>query len=179
VYNNSLYTIVYTTFRVYVHAKFFLEVVNSKKGLILSRMVLEWREREHEEVDAVMERDLGAQMDLKRCGIYKFLDPKGMRAQVILLQFLVDYWDPNSDSFNLDVQPLRIEVKDIYLLKGLSRRCEVVNLKYQGSWSSMKIKEYIATHFIAGIEKVGIQIPIRAINNISLNIVVLIFTWIT
>jgi hypothetical protein len=91
----------------------------------------------------------------------------------------VDYWDPNSDSFNLDGQPLRIEVKDIYFLTGLSCQGEVVNLKYQGSWSGMKIKEYIATHCIAGIEKVGIQIPIRAINNISLNIVVLIFTWIT
>jgi hypothetical protein len=43
-------------------------------------MVLEWREREHEEVDATMERDLGAQMALKICGLYKFLDLKGMRA---------------------------------------------------------------------------------------------------
>jgi len=32
-------------------------------------MVLEWREREHEEVDVVVERDSGAQMALKICGI--------------------------------------------------------------------------------------------------------------
>jgi hypothetical protein len=48
-------------------------------------MVLEWREREHEEVDIVVERDPRAQMALKRCRIYKFWALKGMRAQVILL----------------------------------------------------------------------------------------------
>jgi hypothetical protein len=54
-------------------------------------MVLEWREREHEEVDVEVERDLGAQMALKTCGLYTFWAFKGMRAQVILLQMLVNY----------------------------------------------------------------------------------------
>jgi hypothetical protein len=54
-------------------------------------MVLEWREREHEEVDVVVERDLGAQMALRRCGLCKFWALKGMRAQVRLLQMLVNY----------------------------------------------------------------------------------------
>jgi hypothetical protein len=76
-------------------------------------MVLELRKREHEGVDVVVERDLGAQMALKRCRLYKFSSLKGMRDQLILLQFLVDYWDPDSESFNLDGQPLRIEVEDI------------------------------------------------------------------
>jgi hypothetical protein len=56
-----------------------------------------------------------------------------MRAQVRLLQLLMDYWDPDSESFNLDGKPLRIEVEDIYFLTGLSRRGEVVNLKAQGA----------------------------------------------
>jgi hypothetical protein len=47
-------------------------------------MVLEWREREHEEVDVAVERDPGAQLALKICGIYKFWALKGMRAQVRL-----------------------------------------------------------------------------------------------
>jgi hypothetical protein len=54
-------------------------------------MVLEWREKEHEEVDAVVERDLGAQMELRRCGLYKFWALKGMTTQVRLLQMLVNY----------------------------------------------------------------------------------------
>jgi hypothetical protein len=139
-------------------------------------MVLEWREREHEEVDVAVERDPGAQMALKICGLYKFWALKGMRAQVRLLQMLVNYWDPDTETFNLDGQPLRIEVEDIYFLTGLSRRGEVVNLKSQGAGSGMNIEDYIATHCIAGTEKVGSQLPIRAINNLSLKIVVLVLT---
>jgi hypothetical protein len=92
-------------------------------------MVLKWREREHEGVDAVVDRDLVAQADLKRCGFYKFWALKGMRAQVRLLEMLVGYWDPNSKRFILDGQLLRIEVEDIYFLTGLSHRGEVVDLK--------------------------------------------------
>jgi hypothetical protein len=101
-----------------------------------------------------------------------------MRAQVRLLQLLVNYWDPNTETFNLDGQPLRIEVEDIYFLTGFPRQGEVVNLKSWGAGSGMKIEDYIATHFIAGIEKVGNQRSIRAINNLSLKIVFLVLTLI-
>jgi hypothetical protein len=52
-------------------------------------------------------------MALKICVLYKFWALKGMRAQVRLLKMLVGYWDPKSESFNLDGKPLRIEVEDI------------------------------------------------------------------
>jgi len=83
------------------------------------------------------------------------------------------------NTFNLDGKPLRIEVEDIHFLTGLSRRGEVVNLKARGDRSGMNIEDYITTHCIAGIEKVGRQLPIRAINNLSLNIVVLVLKQIT
>jgi hypothetical protein len=118
-------------------------------------------------------------MALKQCGLYKFWALKGMRAQVRLLEMLVGYWDPDSESFNIDGKPFRIEVEDIYFLTGLSRRGEVVNLKSRGAGSGMKIEEYIDTHCVAGTPKVGSQIPIRAINNLILKIIVLVFTRIT
>jgi hypothetical protein len=123
-------------------------------------MVLEWRKREHKEVDVAVDRDSGAQMALKRCGLYKFCALKGMRAQVRLLEMLVDYWDPDSENFNLDGKPLRIEVEDIYFLIGLSRWGEVVSLKSWGAGSGMKIEEYIDAHYVAGNPKVGSQLPI-------------------
>jgi len=52
------------------------------------------REREYEEVDDTVERDVRAQKALKRCGLYKFWVIKGMRAQVRFLQTLINYWDP-------------------------------------------------------------------------------------
>jgi hypothetical protein len=99
-----------------------------------------------------------------------------MRAQVRLLEMLVGYWDPDSERFILDGQPLRIEVEDIYFLTGLSRRGEVVNLKSRGAGSGMKIEEYIDAHCVAGTPKVGSQVPIRAISNLSLKIIVLVLT---
>ena len=54
-------------------------------------MVIEWREREHEEIDVIVGRDARAQQALKSCHRYKFWALKGMRAQVRLLQLLVNY----------------------------------------------------------------------------------------
>jgi hypothetical protein len=125
-----------------------------------------------------MERDLGAQLALKICGIYNFLVLKGMRSQVRLLQMLVNFWDLNTEAFNLDVEPLRIEFKDIYFHTGFSCRAEVVNLKARGAESGMNIEHYITTHCVVGTEKVGSQLPIRAINNLILKIIVLVLTQI-
>jgi hypothetical protein len=103
-------------------------------------MVLEWREREHEEVDVAVERDMVAQAALKICGRYKFWALKGMRAQVTLLEMLVGYWDPDSESFILDDKPLKIDVEDMYFLTGLSCRGEVEDLKSHGAGSGMKVE---------------------------------------
>jgi hypothetical protein len=99
-----------------------------------------------------------------------------MRAQVRLLEMLVGYWDPDSKRFILNGKPLRIEVEDIYFLTGLSCRGEVVEIKSCGAGSGMKVKEYIEAHCVAGTPMVGSQIPIQAIGNLSLNIIVLILT---
>jgi hypothetical protein len=40
------------------------------------------------------------------------------------------------------------------------------------------MEDYIATHYVAGINKVGSQLPIRAIKNLILNINMLVLTWI-
>jgi hypothetical protein len=61
-----------------------------------------------------------AQKDLQICGIYKFWAIKGMRAQVRFLQTLINYWDLETEAFNIDGKPLRIEVDNIYFITGLS-----------------------------------------------------------
>ena len=83
-------------------------------------MVLEWREREHGEVEEAVRADTMAQQALRRCGLYKFWCLGGLRAKPGLLQMLVDYWDPDSESFRLDGMSLTIEVEDIYFITGLS-----------------------------------------------------------
>jgi len=83
-------------------------------------MVIEWGEREHKEIYVVVGRDARAQQFLKICGLYNFWSLKGMRAQVRLLKLLVNYWDLETESFNLDGKPLRIKVENIYFITGLS-----------------------------------------------------------
>ena len=91
-------------------------------------MVLDWREREHGAVEEAVRADLMAQQALHACGLYKFWFFGGLRTKPRLLQMLVDYWDPNSESFHIDGISLTIEVEDIYFITDLSRRGEVVNL---------------------------------------------------
>ena len=63
-----------------------------------------------------------AQQALRACRIYKFLCLGDLRAKPRLLQMLVDYWDPESESFQIDGMSLTIEVEEIYFITGLSRQ---------------------------------------------------------
>ena len=77
---------------------------------------------------------------------------------------LVDYWDPDSESFQIDGMSLTIEVEDIYFITGLSQWGEVVNLRsHGGTRGSLTIDEYIAVYYYPDTEKVGSQGPTDAI----------------
>jgi hypothetical protein len=52
-------------------------------------MVLEWREREHEEDNAMAENHPPTIVSLRDCGLFKYFHILGMRAQVRLLEYLV------------------------------------------------------------------------------------------
>ena len=76
-------------------------------------MVIEWRERAHEDVDRAVQGELPAQQALRACVLYKSWRLGSLRAKPRLLQMLVDYWDPDTKTFQLDMMPLRLEVEDI------------------------------------------------------------------
>jgi hypothetical protein len=52
-------------------------------------MVLEWREREHEENNANAENHPPTIATLRDCGLLKYFRILGMRAQVRLLEYLI------------------------------------------------------------------------------------------
>ena len=70
-----------------------------KTLVFLCRMVLEWREREHGDVEEAVKGYIMAQQALWACGLYKFWCLGSLRAKPRLLQLLVDYWDPESKTF--------------------------------------------------------------------------------
>jgi hypothetical protein len=43
-----------------------------------------------------------------------------MRAQLILLEYLVDMWDVNEQAFHVGVHTLTLDIDEIYFLIGLS-----------------------------------------------------------
>ena len=79
----------------------------------MCKMVLEWREWDHEDVEEAVQGDLMAQQALSACGLSKFWCLGGLRAKPRLMHMLVEYWDPDSESFWLDGMSLTIEVEDI------------------------------------------------------------------
>ena len=62
-----------------------------KNWMFFGRMVLEWRDIEHVDVDREFYQDINAQQYLKQCGFYKFWKLWGMRAQPRLPQMFIDY----------------------------------------------------------------------------------------
>ena len=85
----------------------------NQNSYFLHMMMLEWREREHCDVEVVVQGDLMAQQALRACGLYKFWCLGSLRTKPRLLQLLVDYWDPYSETFHIDGMSLSIEVEDI------------------------------------------------------------------
>ena len=91
-------------------------------------MVLEWRKREHGDVEEDVQGDLMAQQALWACGLYMFWCLGSLRAKPRPLQLLVDYWDLESETFQINGMSLSIEVEDIYFITGLSSTSMLSNI---------------------------------------------------
>ena len=65
--------------------------ISHQISCFFGKMVLEWHERVHEEVDDAVQGDMADQKALRACGLYKFWRLGSLRAQPRLLQMLVDY----------------------------------------------------------------------------------------
>ena len=63
--------------------------------MFLGKMVLEWREREDEDLDREALQDPLTLNSLRRCGLLKFFHMGDMHAQVRFLESLVRFWDPD------------------------------------------------------------------------------------
>ena len=83
-------------------------------------MVLEWREREHEDMDQDALRSAPMVHALWQTGLLKFFCTSTMRSNVGLLEFLINYWDHDLGAFELQGEILEITLADIYFISGLS-----------------------------------------------------------
>ena len=90
--------------------------------------MLDWREREHEDVDLAAIGHQPSIDALKACGLYKYWAIPGMRGQVPFLEWLVERWNIQEQCFYIGEHQLEIELSDIYFLTGLPNRGEQLSL---------------------------------------------------
>jgi hypothetical protein len=130
-------------------------------------MVLEWREREHEEDDAITGNHPTTVTDLRDCGLLKFFHILGMRAQVRLFEYLVHMWDPNQQVFHVGVHTLSLDIDDIYFLTGLSWRGYHVSLTGSRG-GGLPMSEYCHLHCVPEAERSKGKVAIWGVRDLTL-----------
>jgi hypothetical protein len=86
--------------------------------------------------------------------MWKFFQCTFMRAQLRLLNYLVEYWKPDVEVFMLEGQSLTPMTEDIYFFIDLSRRGEPINMRTFFP-RPYNIEDYIKMYCEDGTEKVG------------------------
>lgn len=132
--------------------------------------MIEWRERENEDVDCRILNNPPSMAALRNCGLVKFFEVPSMRAQPALLQHIINLWDADMWVFRVGDETLALEIDDIYFLTGLSRRGAPINLVGKRP-SVVTTEALLAEHGIpGGVLKSG-KIPILSIGNLPLQAV--------
>lgn len=83
-------------------------------------MVVEWKERDHDEVDSLALEDEGCMNALRDCGLKNFFLTPYLRTQPELLQFIIDLWDVDEQVFCIRDQVLELDASNVYFITGLS-----------------------------------------------------------
>jgi hypothetical protein len=141
-------------------------------------MYVHWREREHEDISALVGEDPNVVAALMQCGLLKLFLCPFMRAQPRLLNALVDYWHPDAEAFMMEGKSLVPMTEDIYFLTGLSRRGEPVNFHTFPS-GPHNILELIGLYCEAGTDRTSSQVSISKISDLALQAIVFLIGWIT
>ena len=133
-------------------------------------MVLEWREREHEEMDQESLRDAPTVNVLQQSGLLKFFCTSPMwTSNVRLLEFLINYWDHDLGMFDLQGEFLEVTSEDVYFISSLSRRGALVNLEGTDRGGDLlSVQNYIDAYCAPGTQKRGSCILIVHIRRLPL-----------
>jgi hypothetical protein len=130
-------------------------------------MVLEWREREHEEDNAIAGNHPPTIAALRNCGLLKYFCISGMRAQIRLLEYLVHMWDPVQKVFHVGVHTLSLDIEDIYFLTGLSWRGDHVILTGSRG-GGLPMSEYCHLHRVPKAERKKGKVAIWGVWDLTL-----------
>ena len=84
---------------------------------------------------------------LQKNGLLKLYSMSNMRAQIHILETIVDCWDHNPRLFDLQGEDLELTIEDIYFIIGIYHRGTLVNLEGTGtSRDPLSTQDYINTY---------------------------------
>ena len=136
-------------------------------------MVLEWREREHEDMDQDSMRYSVNLQALQRCDLLKLYCTLNMRSQVHLLDTLVSYWDHEIKLFDLQGEALELTKYNIYFITGFYHRGGTVNLEdTRRGGDPLSMQYYVDTYFLHRTQKLRTCVPISQITSFPLKVMV-------
>jgi len=138
-------------------------------------MVLEWREREHEEDNTNVENHPQTIVALRNYGLLKYFHISGMRAQVRLLEYLIWMWDPDQQVFIVGAHTLTIDIEDIYFLTGLSKQGSYVSLTGSRR-GGLKMSEYCREYCMPEAERQKGKVAIWGVTDITLRTILFTIT---
>ena len=79
-----------------------------------------WREREiPEEIVTIVQEDRRVRSMLGLFGLLKFAEVPMMRSAGLLLNRLIDFWEPNALAFRVQGERVDLTLTDVYFLTGL------------------------------------------------------------
>jgi hypothetical protein len=90
-----------------------------------------------------------------------------MRAQVRLLEYLVQMWDPDQQVFIVGAHTLTIDIEDIYFLTGLSIRGSYVSLTDNRA-GGLKMSEYCNQYCVPEAERKKGKVAIWGVTDLTL-----------
>ena len=79
-----------------------------------------WKERQHDNDDALATRNAGYVDTLQGCGLLKFFRTPSIISHPHLPEYILQMWNPEQQHFEVAIHVLTIEVEDSYFLIGLS-----------------------------------------------------------
>ena len=108
---------------------------------------------------------------LRTSGMLKFFCTSPMRANVRILEFMVNYWDHKMGMSNLQGETLELTVEDIYFITGLSQWGPPMKLEGIGRGGDpLSVQNYVDIFCTPGTQNKGSSILLVDIQDFTLQV---------
>lgn len=137
--------------------------------------MVDWKEREHDNINTQTMVDPNCLNSLRNCGLLKFFLTLGLRAPPELLRYLISLWDVNQEFFMIRDQELELETSDIYFIIGLSQIGDPVNL-YGSRPIGASVTMLLVEHYLEALKLKSDKIEIMTVRDLVLRVLLLTIT---